>query len=104
MTQTAQSLHLELETIRETGTQRVSTVTGYTFDDQGLQISRSDSDMENLLDHTGMYVRRNGEIVLQANNQGVVARDVTVDNYLILGSNARFEDYGGNRTACFYIG
>lgn len=104
LTQTAQSLHLELETIRETGTQRVSTVTGYTFDDQGLQISRSDSDMENLLDHTGMYVRRNGEIVLQANNQGVVARDVTVDNYLILGSNARFEDYGGNRTACFYIG
>ena len=104
LTQTAQSLQLELETIRETGSGMVTTSTGYTFDDQGLQISRSDSDMENLLDHTGMYVRRNGEIVLQANNQGVVARDVTVDNYLILGSNARFEDYGGNRTACFYIG
>lgn len=104
LTQTAQSLQMELETIRENGTRMVTTATGYTFNDQGLQISRSDSDMENLLDHTGMYVRRNGETVLQANNQGVVARDVTVDNYLILGSNARFEDYSGNRTACFYIG
>ena len=51
-----------------------------------------------------MYVRRNGEVVLQANNQGVRGRDVTVENYLIVGENARFEDYGGNRTACFYIG
>ena len=104
LTQTAESLHLELESIRENGTGMVTTATGYTFDDKGLQISRSDSDMENLLDHTGMYVRRNGETVLQANNQGVEARDVTVDNYLIVGSNARFEDYGGNRTACFYVG
>lgn len=104
LTQTAENLHLELETIRETGTQKVTTATGYTFDDQGLKISRSDSDMENLLDHTGMYVRRNDEVVLQANNQGVRGRDVTVENYLIVGENARFEDYGGNRTACFYIG
>ena len=104
LTQTAESLHLELESIRENGTGMVTTATGYTFDDKGLQISRSDSDMKNLLDHTGMYVRRNGETVLQANNQGVEARDVTVDNYLIVGSNARFEDYGGNRTACFYVG
>lgn len=104
LTQTAQSLQLELETIREDGTRKVKTGIGYTFDDKGLQISRTDSDMANLLDHTGMYVRRNGETVLQANNQGVRARDVTVENYLIVGENARFEDYGGNRTACFYIG
>lgn len=104
LTQTAQSLTLELETIRENGTDKVKTGMGYTFDDSGLQISRSDSDMENLLDHTGMYVRRNGEVVLQANNQGVQARDVSVDNYLIIGENARIEDYSGDRTACFYIG
>lgn len=103
ITQTAQSLLLELETIRETGSQRVKTGTGYTFDEQGLRIRRTDSDMENLLDHTGMYVRRGTETVLQANNQGVQARDVTVQNYLIVGENTRFEDYGGNRTACFYL-
>lgn len=104
LTQTSQGLKLELETIRQNGTQKVKTGTGYTFDDKGLRISRTDSEMENLLDHTGMYVKRAGEVVLQANNQGVVARDVTVRNYLILGDNARFEDYSGNRTACFYIG
>lgn len=104
LTQTAQSLSLELATIRENGTDKVKTGMGYTFDDKGLQISRTDSDMENLLDHTGMYVRRNGEVVLQANNQGVQARDVSVGNYLIIGENARIEDYSGGRTACFYIG
>lgn len=104
LTQTAEGLSLELETIRENGAGKVCTGTGYTFDDSGLRIRRTDSDMENLLDHTGMYVRRSGQVVLQANNQGVRARDVTVENYLIVGENARFEDYGGNRTACFYIG
>ena len=67
-------------------------------------ISRSDSDMANRLDHTGMYVTRNGQILLQANNQGVIAKDVSVGNYLIVGENARFEDYGGSRTACYYLG
>ena len=104
LTQTARELQLELVSIREEGSQKVKTAVGYTFDDKGLQISRSDSDMENLLDHTGMYVGRNGETVLQANNQGVEAADVTVRNYLIVGENARFEDYNGDRTACFYLG
>ena len=104
LTQTAEGLSLELETIRRNGTDQVKTAMGYTFNDQGLHISRPDSDMENLLDHTGMYVRRNSQVVLQANNHGVAARDVTVKNYLIIGENSRIEDYGGNRTACFYIG
>ena len=104
LNQTADSLQLQLETIREEGTQKVKTQMGYTFDDKGLEIARSDSDMANLLDHTGMYVTRNGETLLQANNQGVLAKDVSVENYLIVGGNARFEDYDGSRTACYYIG
>lgn len=104
LTQTAQSLQLELETIREEGSQRVKTAMGYTFDDKGLRICRSDSDVENLLDHTGMYVRRGADVVLQADNQGVEAVDVTVRNYLIVGENTRFEDYTDSRTACFYLG
>lgn len=104
LTQTADSLQLQLQTIREDGIQKVKTQMGYTFDDKGLQISRSDSDMANRLDHTGMYVTRNGQILLQANNQGVIAKDVSVGNYLIVGENARFEDYGGSRTACYYLG
>jgi len=63
--------------------------------------------MENLLDNTGMYVRRSGQVILQANAAGVVATDVTVRNYLVIGTHARLEDYtgstDGNRTACFYL-
>ena len=61
-------------------------------------------EMENKLDHTGMYVRRSGQLILQANNRGVEAADVTVRNYLTVGQFARLEDYQTNRTACFYIG
>ena len=34
--------------------------------------------------------------------EGVVAVDVTVKNYLEIG-HARFEEYGSDRTACFWI-
>ena len=59
--------------------------------------------MENLLDNTGMYVRRSGEVILQANAAGVQATDVVVRNYLVVGTHARFEDYPVGRTACFYL-
>ena len=62
--------------------------------------------MENLLDNTGMYVNRGQDVILQANGQGVVARDVKAVNYLIVGEHARLEDYGQageDRTACFYV-
>lgn len=100
--QDTDSLELEIKTITQQGPERVVTKTGYSFSDEGLRISKSGLEMENLLDHTGMYVSRNGQTILQANNRGVEARDVTVQNFLIVGSHARFEDYGSG-TACFYI-
>lgn len=100
--QDTDSLELQVKTITEQGAQRVVTTTGYSFSDEGLRIQKSGQEMENLLDHTGMYVSRNGQTILQANNRGVEARDVTVDNFLIIGNHARFEDYSGG-TACFYI-
>ena len=96
--QTAEALSLQVQ--QAAG--QVVTATGYTFDASGLRIARSGAEMENCLDHSGMYVRRAGETILQANGQGVVATDVQVRNYLHVGSHARFEDYAG-RTACFYI-
>ena len=104
LSQQASSLSLEITEIRENGTDKVKTSVGYTFDDKGLRIHRTDSDMENLLDHTGMHVNRYGQTLLQADHQGVKARDVTVENYLIVGDYTRFEDYAGGRTACYYIG
>ena len=104
LTQTAQNLTLQLETVRTEGVDKVQTSRGYTFDDAGLHISRSDSDMENLLDHSGMCVRRAGQTLLRADNRGVEAVDVTVRNYLIIGDHSRMEDYEMGRTACFYRG
>lgn len=100
--QNADTMELKIQSIREQGTSRVTTTTGYSFGEDGLRIQKSGLEMENLIDHTGMVVRRNGQVILSANNRGVVARDVTVDNYLIVGSHARLEDYNGG-TACFYL-
>ena len=106
--QTEESLQLQVQTMQREGTGRVTTATGYTFDEEGLKIAKAGQQMENLLDNTGMYVRRSGQVILQAGSDGVEARDVTVRNYLVVGDHARFEDYTSgldpNRTACFYLG
>ena len=99
--QDAKSFKLQLQQL-EAGSGRVITSTGYSFTEDGLQISKSGQEMESLVDHTGLYVRRGGAMILQAGNRGVTAVDVTVGNYLIVGNHARFEDFDGG-TACFYI-
>ena len=92
-----------METTRTQGASKLKTAMGYTFDDGGLRIARPGQQMENLLDNTGMYVRRGGEVILQANDRGVTAVDVTVGSYLVIGDHARLENYGAGRTACFYL-
>lgn len=103
VTQSASELTITVQGIVQNGVDKVTTKTGYTFNEDGLRISKSGEEMTNRLDNTGMYVERSGEVILQANNRGVVATDVTVRNYLIVGTHSRFEDYEGG-TGCFYIG
>ena len=86
------------------GIDSVKTSTGYTFDKEGLNIHKDGEAMHNKLDYKGMYVRRNNEDILVADSDGVNAINLTARRYLIVGDNARFEDYQGKRTACFYIG
>lgn len=78
--------------------------TGYTFNEEGLRIKRSDSEIENLLTHKGMYVNREDDNVLTADHEGVQAINLKSKQFLIIGENSRFEDFETNRTACFYIG
>ncbi|MBO5317560.1 MAG: hypothetical protein J6A74_03880, partial [Oscillospiraceae bacterium] len=108
VSQTAQSLQITVDKIQSDGVNKIKTQMGYTFDDAGLQIAREGQQMKNLLDNTGMYVTRDGQTVLQANAAGVVATDVQVHNFLIVGDHARFEDYTDGldalRTACFWLG
>ncbi|MBE6943299.1 MAG: hypothetical protein E7453_03435 [Ruminococcaceae bacterium] len=102
MVQTADSLKLDIRSVKENGTEKVTTSTGYTFDETGLHIRKDGQEMENRLDHTGMYVHRSGETILRADASGVLATDVQVRNYLNVGEHARFQDYDGG-TGCFYL-
>lgn len=86
------------------GIDSIKTSTGYTFDGDGLNIHKDGFDMHNTLDYEGMEVRRNNEKILTAKADGVNAINLTARKYLIVGNNARFEDYSNKRTACFFIG
>lgn len=89
------------------GVDRVETSTGYVFDSEGLKINKTGSGMSNLLDNTGMYVKRDGVDILTANNEGVSAKDLHAKTFLKIGSGdgrCRFEDYGTTRIGCFWTG
>ena len=89
------------------GVDKVITKTGYVFGADGLNISKSGTEIENLIDHSGMYVKKGENDVLVANNKGVEATDLHAKTYLKIGKEggrSRFEDYGTDRTACFWIG
>lgn len=91
------------ETVKQ-GTNSVTTTTGFTFNEEGLTVSKSGSEMTTEITEDGMTVYRGGAAVLKANNAGVTARNLHAETYLIIGTNSRFEDYNGNRTGCFWIG
>jgi gas vesicle protein len=103
----ADAVTIEVQKEIAKGVDRVVTKTGYEFGDDGLNIAKSGEEMSNTLDHTGMYVKRNGDEILTANNKGVEALNLHAKDYLIVGSGdgrSRFEDYGINRTGCFWVG
>ena len=102
-------MQISVEQIQGEGVDKLKTGMGYTFDDAGLNIHKTDSEITNRLNETGMQVLRNAgteteAVMLQADAKGVIATDVTVRNYLVIGTHARLEDYGSGRTACFYLG
>lgn len=88
----------------ETGVTKVETETGYKFDDSGLHIEKTGSEMKSTLDENGLAVSRSNTEVLTAKSDGVNALNITVRQYLVVGGRSRFENYGDNRTGCFWIG
>lgn len=101
--QTANDVKISVQSIQDNGVSKVKTGMGYTFDDRGMHIAKEGSQMENILDNTGMYVNRGGQSLLRANDDGVEAEDIKVRKYLIVGKS-RFETFENNRTACFFFG
>ncbi len=86
------------------GASKVETETGYRFDDEGLTISKSGSEMKTQVTDDGMTVYRDNQAVLVANNEGVKAEDLHATTFIIIGENSRLETWKTNRTACFWIG
>lgn len=90
--------------IEQDGIDKVTTSTGFTFNEEGMTVEKSGREMKTTITEDGMTVYRSGESVLQANNEGVKAKNLHANTYLIIGNNSRFEDYKYNRTGCFWIG
>lgn len=106
-TVTKEALTVEVERVlSEEGVSKVTTTTG-TFDEQGLLISKSGSEMSTRVTEDGLTVLRDDVELLRASNYGVDATNLHATTYLIVG-NSRFEDWenpdGKVRTACFWIG
>lgn len=100
---TSEQVQIDIQSAMQNGVDKVQTSTGYTFDDDGLTINKSGSQMSTQVTEDGMTVKKQDEVMLTANNQGVDAQNLHATTYLIIGKNSRFEDYGA-RTGCFYIG
>lgn len=103
----ASAVNIAIEQRMASGVDQVVTATGFRFDNNGLNISKTGEEMESLIDNTGMYVKRSGETVLSANNNGVDAVNLHAKTYLIIGADngrSRIEDYGEDRTGVYWIG
>lgn len=104
---TAEDVTIEIQKELSKGVERVVTSTGFTFDDEGLSVSKTGSEMTTQITEDGMRVYRSGEEMLKANNEGVKAVNLHAYTYLIIGESSRLEDYiksGEVRTGCFWIG
>lgn len=94
-------------TLQEGVEKVVTSAKKYSFDDTGLNVISTDSNISTTITEDGMRISRAGEEVLTADNEGVKAEDLHATTYLIIGNNSRLEDWeteSGKRTACFWIG
>ena len=104
-TMTSEEVNIAISTELEKGADKVITSTGFKFNDDGLTISKNNSEISTNIDEDGMTISKGSEDVLTVDNTGVKARNLEATTYLIIGVNSRFENYNNNtRTGCFWIG
>ena len=107
-TMSADAIEIAIKSELSNGVDKIETATGYTFNEEGLTVSKSDSEMKTTITEDGMKVFKNDDEMLAANNEGVKAQNLHATTYLIIGRNSRFEDYintnNESRTGCFWIG
>lgn len=103
-TMTADQVEIKIEEALEKDVKKVVTETGFTFDKEGLTVSKSGSEITTQITEDGMQVFKGSSAVLTADNVGVNAQNLHATTYIIIGTNSRLETYDDNRTACFWIG
>ena len=97
----------------EDGVKRVKTETGYTFDDYGLTIEKTNAKTKSTLNETGLEVKDStgseDEVLLKAGYDEeigetiVKSKNMNVEKYLTIGKYSRIEDYEEG-TGVFWIG
>lgn len=104
---TPESVQIEITKYLSDSIQSVTTTTGYTFDEEGLTISKTDAGVKTKITEDGLEILENSEgsetSVLSVTHNGVDAQNLHATTYLIIGDRCRFEDYGEDRTGCFPI-
>lgn len=100
---TAEQVEIAIKQEMNDGVNQVTTSTGFTFNQEGLTISKSNSEMTTLITEDGMRIYKDNTEVLTADHKGVTARDLHATTYLIVGGRSRFENYDPNRVGCFWI-
>lgn len=106
--QSNKAVELKFNEIAPGGVVReVVTTTGYRFDADGMQVSKSGEELSSRTTHEGFYVDRTDENVLTANADGVNSMNLTVRKYLVAGDHLRIEKYtdgsDSNRVGFFWL-
>ena len=103
---TPEQVQLTISQELANGVDKVETSSGFTFNETGLTISKSNSEISTTITEDGMSISKGNDApLLTANNEGVQAIDLHATTFLIIGGNSRFEDYDNKRrTGCFWIG
>ena len=103
---TEDEVDIQIDKKLQNGVNKVKTSTGFKFDENGLNINKSSSPTNTQITENGMTVNNTetGDSMLTADKDGVDAKNLQASTYLIVGGRSRFENYGTNRTGCFWIG
>lgn len=102
---TAEDVQIQIQETLEDGVNKVTTTTGFTFNEDGMTVAKSGTQMKTNIDEDGLSIYRNSTEVLTVDHSGVRAENLHATTFLIIGENSRFEDYdNGKRTGCFWIG
>lgn len=105
--QTSEQVQINVQNINENGVDKVTTTTGFTFNESGMEVDKSDSPTKTTVTPDGMKVYRKAggdSEVLTATSEGVDATNLHAKTYLIIGGRTRFEKYGNDRVGCYWIG